>query len=124
MEEIFKSAIRFGEGEFAWETQNIPNVVSVLVKQNKAIVGAEVWILTKDKKIRELYWFNFEISDKKDSELWNDYVIGTSIQFLQSFYSIKDNRRISEERAAEDGTVYYNISFLTEDEYQNLQSSV
>lgn len=122
MEDIFQSAFLLGEKEFAWKKDDIPVVVNILRTQNKAIFGAEVWILTKDKKIKELYFFDFQIHDKLDSESWSDYVLKTSAEFTNSFHLLKENRRIIEEKLAEDGEVYFNISFVSEEEYQNLNS--
>ena len=120
MIDIYNLAFRSKSGEYAWKPQDVPAVTKVFKKENLAILGGEVWIITKEGKINELYWFDFNIQQKNEDESWAKFVETTSQEFLSSFEIIKDNKRVIEEKEADQGDLYFNISFISEIGYNDL----
>lgn len=136
--EFLKSkAIVSSSGEYAWKLDNIFEAVEELANANFAILGGEVWAMTKEHfdlpllmrinqdeivigmipgKNGESYIFNWH-SDKERSEDWQSFVRRSKAETLDTLKNMNAEELVDETLK---DSLFYNLTFVSEEEYKNL----
>lgn len=70
--------------EYAWRKDDVEEAILAAKQQNLATLGGEVQFRIPGITC-ELYWLNFDPTDKSDSEIWQDYVARGTSECITNF---------------------------------------
>ncbi len=93
--EILQRAILSGK-EYGWKRTDVKDVIDKAIKVGLGIIGGQVQIKLPDGTC-ELYWHNFDTTERKSRESWKDYCQRTKVECLNQFDELPtDNDLIKE----------------------------
>jgi hypothetical protein len=73
--------------EFAWKKEDVIHVILSAKESRLASIGGQVQFRFPDGYC-ELYWINFDSGDRKEDELWDDYVTRSADEVIKEFNRI------------------------------------
>ena len=136
-EKVLNTAIKALNGELAWKKENVFQAIDELIENKVAILGGDVWaVKMNNKEISPLieleaeiiavgiiktkdgesYVFNWH-SNKSVSENWEEYVLKSRRETIDAINKMKTEDTVAEEFK---DSIYYNLVFASETEFENL----
>jgi hypothetical protein len=123
-EQIKATAFHSQGDEYAWQRPHIASAIEALTDQGYAILGGEVWIVEGDDILAMpplrsggSAVIGWDTADKDIGESWNQFVERTAKESLVAIDSLNAENEVLPEVAPK---VFYNLTFVTEQEYAEL----
>jgi hypothetical protein len=134
-ESLIKNAIKSGN-EFGWKREDVKQALQIAKDQNLACLGGQVQFVFP-KGICELYWRDYDPSERKQAETWESFVVRscneTEIAFdklplesdliadgVQNFPFLKEKK---EKKIDLKNHLIFILDFISQKSYENLQSN-
>jgi hypothetical protein len=139
-DKILNVAISSPYGELAWKKEYVFQAIDELVDNGYAILGGDLWaVVTKDLNLSTLtqidseriavgiikgkygkdYIYNW-YSEKKTNESWDDYVVRTKIETIDSIEKMDAENTVAKEF---ENCIYYNLVFVDKKEFEKLKTN-
>lgn len=121
--EVMALAFRTGD-EYAWKRDDIGEVVAAMAESHLAVMGGEVWGITDVEILSMLQLkdgrtavFSWDTGMKREDEDWEDFVDRCAVEPLTAIRDLNVEQEVVDEQA---DTIYYNLTWFDEDDYENL----
>lgn len=90
--EILQIAIVSGN-EYGWKRTDFKNVLEKAVENGLGIIGGQVQLKFPDVTC-ELYWHNYDSTEKQSGENWTEYCLRTKKECLHQFENLPSDSEL------------------------------